>query len=352
MRAIVKARRGPGFELAEVPEPRVGATEVLVKVSAASICGSDVAAYDWDDPWVQRIVQPGQIVGHEFCGVVVELGEHVERIRVGDFVTAEGHLNCGECPRCASGEGHVCPNLKLLGFDAPGAFAEFVAVPESQVVRLPRLPETIGAIQDSFGNAVHAATKVSLTNSFVLITGCGPIGLMTIGLAKLSGARRIVATDLSVERLRLAKTMGAHWALNPRTDDVEALVLSQSRPETGADILLEMSGSPDAITQGFRLLRSAGVAVLLGMAARPVFFDFANDMIAKGITAHGVCGRLMNKTWDQAFGILESGGIDLSLVITHRLALEDFIKGIDLMKRGLCGKVILFPDSRLVNASH
>ncbi len=355
MKAIIKPSRDVGFELANVPLPTIGSQDVLIKIKAASICGSDLPIFDWDETWVRKTIQPGQIVGHEFCGVVVERGKNVETVELGELVTAEGHLNCRVCPRCQNGEGHVCPNLKLVGFDHPGAFAEYIAVPESNIIHLKGLPLVIAAIQDPFGNAVHAVTKVALPNTSVLVTGCGPVGLMIVGLAKLLGACQIFATDISQYRLDLAVKMGADYALNPKKDDVDSIITKETGADLGVDILFEASGSPQAFMQGFRLLRNAGVSVLLGLAKQPILFDFANGMIVRGITTYGIVGRIMYRTWDQASKFLDVKRnlrtIDLFPIITHRLLFEDFKEGINLMRSGLCGKVILFPDKKSLDES-
>lgn len=352
MKAIVKPRRGVGLQVAEVPVPTLGVREVLVQVKAASICGSDIPIYDWNDPWVRSTIQPGQIIGHEFCGIVVDRGEHVHEVAIGDFVTAESHLNCGRCPRCRNGEGHICPNLKLIGFDRPGAFAEYIAVPASNVIHLKNLPLVIASVQDAFGNAVHATNKIPLTNNTVLVTGCGPIGLMAIALAKLSGARRIFATEISEYRLNLAVKMGVDFAMNPREDDISTLIRQETGEDAGVDVLLEMSGNSGALKQGFRMLRNGGQAVLLGLPKEPIEFDFANDVITRSISVHGIVGRIMFKTWDQAEKLLGSSQASLTSIITHRFLIDEFEKGIELMHSGKCGKVILFMDEESMRRSY
>jgi threonine 3-dehydrogenase len=356
MKAVIKPYQGPGLQLSQVPVPTIGVRDVLIKVKAASICGSDIPIYNWDDPWVRDTIEPGLVVGHEFCGVVVERGEQVHEVVVGDFVTAEGHLNCGSCTHCRRGEAHVCPHLKLVGFQRAGAFAEYIAVPASNVIRLDNVPLIVAAILDAFGNAVHATMTVPLVNTSILVTGCGPVGLMAITLAKLSGARRIIATDVSQYRLNLAMRMGADILLNPATEDVEAVVMEETAADSGVDILLEMSGNPEAIKQGFGLLRPGGQAVLMGLSKQPLLFDFANQIVAKGITVYGVVGRIMYKTWDQVQKLLDqahnSGTVNLTPLITHRFMVEEFERGMDLMLSGKCGKVILFMDEESMRQSY
>ena len=357
MKAVIKPNRAPGLKLIQVPIPTIGIRDVLIRVKAASICGSDIPIYNWDDPWVRDTIQPGQIIGHEFCGVVVECGKEVHKIAVGDFVTAEGHLNCGTCSHCRRGEAHICPNLKLLGFERPGAFAEYVAVPVSNVISLNNLPLIVAAILDAFGNAVHAAMEVPLTNSTILVTGCGPLGLMVIALAKLSGGRRIFATDISQYRLDLAAKMGADIVLNPTTsDDVEALIMEETVADSGVDVLLEMSGSPEVLKKGFEVLRPGGQAVLMGLSKQPILFDFANHIVAKGITIHGTVGRIMYKTWNQVQRFLDpaynSRNVNLAPIITHRFMINEFERAFNLMISGECGKIILFIDKESMQQSY
>jgi len=348
MRAVIKPGEGPGVQLARVPTPTIGTTDVLIKVKAASICGSDIPIYDWDDPWTRATVQPGQIIGHEFCGEVIERGEQVDIVSVGDLVAVEGHLNCGACTQCRNGEGNVCPNVKLLGFERPGAFAEYIAVPARNVIPLSRLPLSVAAILDPFGCAVHSVTKVPLVNNTILITGCGPIGLMTITLAKILGTRRIFATEVSQYRLDLATKIGADLALNPHSDDVETIVKKETAIDSGVDVLFEMSGNPEAIKLGFKVLRPGGQAILLGLPKEPVLFDFANELVSKSITVHGIIGRNIYKTWVQVQKFLDPAcstkSINLMPIITHHFLIDDFEKAMDLVRSRRCGKVILYME--------
>lgn len=349
MKAIVKARPEAGFDLLDVELPTIGAEDVLIKVDAAAICGSDLPIFDWEADWVQHVVRPGQIIGHEFCGRVAETGSRVSDIQVGDAVTGESHLTCGRCARCLQGDGHVCSNAQLLGFDYPGAFADYVILPATNVVALPHFhfPIPVAAIQEPFSGAVHAATKVNLTGESILITGCGPAGLMAIAVAKHLRARQVIATDPSLTRQRLAALMGADYALAPNSPELHSVVRRETGGQ-GVDILLEMSGAGIALLEGFNLLRNAGSAVLFGLPSKPLQFDFADLIIAKGVTAYGIIGRRLGQSWNQAFN-LQSDGLDLQPIVTHHLALEDFEQGFSLMKRGLCGKVILFPDRKTLS---
>lgn len=347
MKAIVKPGRTAGLELADVPVPAPRAGEVLIEVKAASICGSDIPIFDWDDPWVQGVVRPGQIVGHEFAGRIAAVGSAGDEFVVGQTVTAEGHLNCGRCKLCLAGEGHVCPAVQLVGFDYPGAFAEYVAIPASNIRPWTGLAMAVAAIQDPFGNAVHAVSKVGLSGATVLVAGCGPIGLMVIKLAQVAGAHPIIASDPSEYRRRMAKELGADATVDPLQGDIESVIAEQGDAE-GLDIFFEVSGDPRALIQGIRLLRGAGSAVLLGLAKRPVEFDFANDLVAKDLQVYGVVGRRLNETWAEIRRHLDSSdnpsALDLSPLITHHFLFDDFAQGFDLMKARRCGKVILYPN--------
>lgn len=352
MKAVIKPAKEPGVKLAEVPIPTIGATDVLIKIKAASICGSDLPIFTWDDPWTQNTIKPGEIIGHEFCGEIADIGGSVTNVAVGDFVVVEGHLNCGSCTQCRCGEAHVCPNIKLVGFERPGAFAEFIAVPASNVLPAGHLPLSYATLLDPLGCAMHAVSKAPLANNTVLITGCGPIGLMTIALAKMSGARKVFATEINQYRRDLALKMGADLVLNPHQDDVSAAIKKETLIDSGIDVYFEMSGDALALQQGFQTIRSGGQAVLLGLANEPVLFDFANDLIAKGITVHGVIGRTMYKTWIQAQKLLDSQltvkPIDLKPIITHHFFIDEFEQAMKVAIDRDCGKVIIYPDKNLM----
>lgn len=341
MKAVAKLTSGPGCALIEAPIPKVGAGEVLIKVKAAAICGTDVHIYEWDD-WARKRINPPLIFGHEFCGDVVETGDGVKSLAVGRFVSVETHITCGHCFYCRQGMGHICETMKIIGVDRDGCFAEYVAVPETACWPWEiDVPVEIAAIQDPYGNAVHTALSADLVGADVLITGMGPIGLAAIPVAKLSGARRVFVTDISPYRLNLALTLGADYAVNPKLEDPVALVkgLTQGR---GADVLLEMSGNPGAIKQGFAALRKAGVASILGIPSKPVEFDIANDIVFKSIEVKGINGRRIWDTWYKGQALLAKG-VDLSKLITHSMPLSEIEKGLELMMAGQCGKVILYP---------
>lgn len=341
MRAVAKLKPGQGCSLISAPIPPVKRGEVLIKVKAAAICGTDVHIYEWDE-WSQKRIHTPLIFGHEFCGDVVEVSAGVTSIEVGQFVSVETHVNCGHCYYCRQGMGHICETMKIIGVDRDGCFAEYVAVPESACWTwdIPVWPE-IAAIQDPYGNAVHTALAQDLAGADVLITGMGPIGLAAIPVAKFSGAKRVFATDISEYRLELAREMGADLAINPKQEDPVELVRKLTGGR-GADVLLEMSGSLSAIKQGFAALRKAGKAALLGIPSKPVEFDIANEIIFKSIEVRGINGRRIWDTWYKGQALLAKG-VDLNKLITHRMPLVDIEKGLELMKAGECGKVILYP---------
>jgi threonine 3-dehydrogenase len=342
MRAVVKAKAGAGFEFRRVPLPPIGPHDVLVQVKASSICGTDLHIYRWD-PWAQKRIRPPLVVGHETCGQIVEVGRDVAEVKVGDYISAESHVICGICDMCRTGRGHLCRNTHILGIDRDGCFAEYVAIPAVNAwANPPQMPPEIASLQENFGNAVHTAFTVDVRAKKVLVTGCGPVGLMTIAVAKAIGARAVYATDISPYRLKLALTLGADAVFNSRETDVVHAIKDSTEGE-GVDVLLEMSGAPSALQEGFQLLKPGGEAALLGLPGRPLEFDFDNLIIFKGLRVYGVIGRRLWETWYQARGLLRAEAVDLSPVITHHFPLEDFEKAFELMATGQCGKVILRP---------
>jgi threonine 3-dehydrogenase len=340
MRALVKTTAAPGMEMREVPVPEIGATDVLVAVETASVCGTDLHIYHWDE-WAQARIKPPYIPGHEFCGTVAAVGKLVQGVSVGDFVSAEMHVACGHCVQCRSGQAHVCQFVKILGVDADGAFADYVRIPASNIWKLDAaIPRDYGSLFDPFGNAVHTVLSGAIAGQTVAVTGCGPIGLFSIAVAKACGAARIFAIEPNARRRELAKTMGAQVLLDPAAGDVEQQV-KDATDGNGVDVLLEMSGHPSAIQQGFRLLRMGGRASLLGIPSRSVEMDLANALIFKGATVYGINGRKMYETWFQAEALLSAGQIDLAPVITHRLPLAQFDEAMHLLESGEASKILL-----------
>ncbi len=337
MKALVKTTAGPGFTLSDVPVPQIRDDEVLIRVRRAGVCGTDVHIHDWD-AWAQGRCHPQFTVGHEFAGDVSEVGALVTDVHVGDRVTAEGHIVCGRCPLCRTGNSHVCPNTRIIGVDRDGCFAEYIAMPATNVWHLDNnISYDVGGIHDPMGNAFHTALTASIPGSTVLVTGCGPIGLFAIGICRAAGASHIITSDVSETRLALARTMGAHEALRP--DAVDAAVRAAT-DGLGVDVVLEMSGVPSAIHQGLSLVRVGGRVQMLGLPARPMEIDLANEVIFKGITIYGVVGRRMYDTWMQMGQFLRSGQFDPTPVITHRFPLEEAAEAIAAIKSGEAGKVI------------
>ncbi|MBA4494428.1 L-threonine 3-dehydrogenase [Paenactinomyces guangxiensis] len=339
MRALVKHHKGEGAILKEVPIPSIGPDEVLIRVKATSICGTDVHIYTWDD-WAASRIRPPYVFGHELGGEVVQIGENVTSVQLGDHVSAETHIVCGHCSACRRGDAHVCLNTKIIGVDRDGCFTEYVALPASNLWKNSKeLPFEIASLMEPMGNAVHTTLSESIVGKAVAVVGCGPIGLMAVAVARASGAAKVIASDLNEYRLNLAEQMGATHLIRPRTEDPVQTVKAITKGE-GADVVLEMSGHPTGIRQGFEMITHGGRISLLGLPGRPVELDITNDIVFKGITVHGITGRRMYETWEQTAGLLESGLVDLKPLITHRLPLEDFEEGFELMKSGNCGKVV------------
>lgn len=337
MKALVKAAAGPGFELRDVPRPEIREDEVLIRVRRAGVCGTDVHIYEWDD-WARGRCKPPFTVGHEFAGDVAEVGRLVTDVREGDRVTAEGHIVDGRCLLCRTGNSHVCPYTRIIGVDRDGCFAEFISMPATNVWHLDdNISYDIGGIHDPMGNAFHTALTAEIPGATVLITGCGPIGLFAVGICRAAGASKIFATDVNATRLDLARTMGAHHAVQP--GEVEPLI-RQNTEGLGVDVVLEMSGVPAAIHQAFALVRVGGRVQMLGIPAKQMDVNFANEVIFKGITIYGVVGRRMYDTWHQMTRFLRSGKFNPEPAITHRFPMERADEAIGAIKSGAAGKVI------------
>jgi len=343
MQAVVKAHAAPGIEIREVPVPSPSPGEVLVRVSAASVCGTDLHIYDWD-PWAQGRIHPPLIPGHEFAGTVAAIGRGVTTVKEGDFVSAEMHVACGKCLQCRTGLAHVCQFVRILGVDADGAFASYAVIPETNIWKLsPAIPHEWASLLDPLGNAVHTVLAGPIAATTVVVTGCGAIGLFSIAVAKACGAAKVFAIEVNAHRRSVAAKMGADLALDPAEVDIPERIL-QATGGTGVDVLLEMSGHPSAMALGFELLRTGGRASLLGIPSRPVELDFARDIIFKGATVQGINGRKMFETWFQMEALLAVGKLDLEPVITHRLKLSEFANAMKLLQSGEAIKVVLKPE--------
>jgi len=341
MRAIRKPRPEPGLEVCEVPEPTVGPTDVLIRVQHAGVCGTDLHIAEWDE-WAQSRIHPPVVVGHEFAGEIVSVGGEVPaELKVGQLVTAEGHIVCGHCRQCRMGDGHICRNTRIIGVDRDGAFAEYIAMPSGNVMGLDGIPTTTGAIMDPLGNAFHTVlTGGAVSGSTVLVLGCGPIGCFAVGIARAAGAAKVVASDINPKRLELARRMGAHAVLNATKENVPARVAELTQGE-GADLVCEMSGHPDAIRQAFSCVRLGGRINLLGLPKGEVPLKLSNDLIFKGVTVYGVIGRRMFETWHQMQRFLSSGLLDPTPVVTHTFPLEAINDALEAIRSGAAGKVIL-----------
>ena len=343
MLAVVKPEARAGAEIREVKLPRFGRTDVLVKVKVASVCGTDLHIYNWD-PWAQGRIHPPLIPGHEFCGEVAAVGDEVTSVKEGDFVSAEMHVACGKCLQCRIGQAHICQNVRIIGIDADGAFAEYVTIPETNIWKLdPTIPQEYASILDPLGNAVHTVLAGDIAAKTVAITGCGPIGLFAIAVARACGATQVFAIEVNQYRREIAKQMKADFVLDPSKDDVRSIVMDHTRG-LGVDVLCEMAGHKDAIRLGFDILRRGGRVSLLGIPSRPVEFDLSNDIIFKGATVLGINGRKMFETWYQMTALLKSGKLDLHPVITNRLAMRDFSAGMDMLNSGKASKILLYPN--------
>jgi threonine 3-dehydrogenase len=343
MKALRKMQPARGLSMESAPVPALGPTDVLVRVKAASICGTDLHIYGWDR-WSQGRIKPPLTLGHEFCGHVERVGEEVTAVKPGDFVSAEMHVNCGHCHQCRVGEAHICQNLRIIGIDQDGAFAEFVKIPASNIIKLdPAIPEHYGAILDPLGNAVHTVLAGPIAGQTVLVTGCGPIGLMAIAVAKACGSSTIFATETNEQRRAMAKKMGADIALNPAAEDAVKRILEETSG-TGVDVLLEMSGNPTAIQQGFKALRAGGRASLLGIPTENVPLDLVKDVIFKGATVQGIYGRRMYGTWEQMIALLKAKRLNLEPLFGERETLDKFENAFQKLQGGLPGKILLYPN--------
>jgi threonine 3-dehydrogenase len=337
MKALVKTVAGPGMTLCDVPVPAIRDDEVLIRVRAAGVCGTDVHIYTWDR-WAASRCRPPFIVGHEFAGDVAAVGALVTSVAVGDRVTAEGHIVDEHSLFSRTGQAHVDPATRIIGVDRDGCFAEYIAMPAANVWPLdPAIDYDIGGIHDPMGNAFHTALAADLAGAVVLVTGCGPIGAFAVGIARAAGAARIVASDVNPTRLALARTMGAHAAVTP---DQAAEAVRTASNGLGADVVLEMSGVPSAVHQAFALARPGGRVNMLGIPAASIDVDFASEIIFKGLTIYGVVGRRMYDTWHQMTRFLRSGNFDPRPVITHRLPLEAVDEAMALIRSGEAGKII------------
>ncbi len=345
MFALRKLGPEPGLQLVEVPVPEPGDGEVLVEVEAASVCGTDLHIWRWDG-WAQRRIAPPLTLGHEWAGTVVETGPGVRNVVVGDYVSAESHVTCGACFHCRTGHGHMCESTRILGVDRDGAFAPYVAVPESVIWQNDRdkLPPEIATLQEPFGNAVFATSEQDLAGRSVVVLGCGPVGLFTIAIAHASGAAVVLAADRTAFRLELAKRMGASAVVDVEAVEDEAGWFLEHHEGLGFDVVFEMSGAGRAVADAFRIARNGGKVVLFGIPERPVEIDVAESLIFKNLTVQAVSGRKIFETWYRTRWLLESGVVDLKPLITHELPLERFDEAFEALDAGEACKIVLYPN--------
>jgi threonine 3-dehydrogenase len=338
MKALVKARAERGLWLEDIAEPTIGINDVLIRVRHTGICGTDVHIYEWDE-WAQKTIRVPMAIGHEFVGEIVAVGSNVSDFFLGDIVSGEGHVVCGRCRNCLAGRRHLCVSTQGVGVNRPGAFAELIALPMTNIWRhQPSINQEIAAIFDPFGNAVHTALSFPVLGEDVLITGAGPIGIMAIPVVKHAGARHVVVTDFNPFRLDLARKMGATLAVNPSETPLPE-VQKQLKMTEGFDVGLEMSGSPLALRDMIANMSHGAKIAILGIPAKNAEMDW-RPVIFNMLTIKGIYGREMYETWYKMSVMLESG-LDISPVITHRFGYQDFQKGFDAMITGQAGKVVL-----------
>lgn len=340
MPAIRKLHDAPGLDWCpEIAIPEIGPREVLVAVTHAGICGTDRHIYEWD-PWSRSRVKVGITTGHEFVGKVIQIGTAVTRAKIGDRVSAEGHVGCGTCEQCRTGNGHICDSVDILGIDCNGCFAKYIAVPDENIWPVhPDIPDKIAAVFDPLGNAVHTVMSAGVSGKSVLITGVGIIGLMAVTVAKAAGAGKIIVTDVDDKRLELARQLGADETFNARQEWIDGVRTATGG--SGPHVLLEMSGHPKAISDGFAALRNGGTAAILGIPPDDIQFDLTNGVIFKGATVLGINGRKMFETWYQMENLLLSKRLQVDPIITHVIEMEDYEKGFKMMQSGEAIKVVM-----------
>jgi threonine 3-dehydrogenase len=341
MRALAKTRPEPGLELVERPVPVPAAGEVLLHMEAASICGTDLHLLRWD-PWAREIVKPPTILGHELAGRVVATGPSVSRVREGDLVGVESHIVDWTCTQCRRGDRHLCRNLKVIGAQVDGGFAEYVVIPDTNAIESNGLDPAVVALQEPMGNAVHAAFVEPIEGRTVLVTGCGPIGLCAVAIAKAAGAALVIATDTEEYRLAMARGMGADLGLDAADPTTVERIIAATNGD-GVEVVLEMSGAQAALDQALAAITRGGRISLLGIFSEPVRVDLSDFVIQKGIRIHGIYGRRIYDTWERTQALLRSGDLDVSPIITHRFDLADWEQAFDLIASRHAGKVVLLP---------
>ncbi len=338
MKALVKSKPEPGLWMESVPVPEPGPNDVLIKVKKSAICGTDVHIWNWDQ-WAQKTIPVPMVVGHEFVGTIADTGKAASRYKIGQRVSGEGHITCGTCRNCRAGRGHLCRNTLGVGVHRPGSFAEYLCIPESNVVPIPDdIPDEIAAIFDPFGNAVHTALSFDLVGEDVLVTGAGPIGIMAALVAQRAGARKVVITDVNPIRLDLARSMGIAHTINAATEKLTHVMKRIGMTE-GFDVGLEMSGAAPAFRDMIDAMNNGGKIAILGIAPTGFEIDW-NKVIFKMLNLKGIYGREMYETWYKMIAFVQTG-LDLSPLITHRIGIDAFEEGFAAMIEGKAGKVVM-----------
>ena len=338
MKALVKKSPKVGIWMEDVPVPNCGTNDVKIKITHTALCGTDLHIYKWDD-WAQRTLELPLVTGHEFCGIIEEIGPGVTHFKEGDRVSGEGHITCGYCRNCRAGKRHICHKTVGVGIQRPGAFAEFLVIPESNVWPIHKdIPSEIAAFFDPFGNATHTALSFEMTGEDVLITGAGPIGVMAVAICKFVGARNIVITDINEYRLELARKLGATKAINISKENLKDYY-SELNIVNGFDVGLEVSGNPSAFKDMLSHMYHGGNVALLGLLPESTQINW-DEIIFKGLNIKGIYGREMYETWYKMTQMLRSG-LDISNVLTHRLPVDDFQQAFEIMEKGQCGKIVL-----------
>ena len=344
MRGICKTRPGAGAEYREdLPIPQISDDQVLIKVHATAICGTDLHLYHWNEYAQKRMTNLPMVFGHETAGEIVEIGKNVTGYKLGDRISVETHVPCNHCWQCRNGNPHICENQHVFGVTDPGAFAEYAPVHKDCIVRLKDdISYEMGAMLEAMGAGVHGVEVAQVRGKRVLVSGCGPIGLMTIGACKAHGASQVIACDLIDEKLEIAKTMGADLTVNSREVDLPAFVRSQT-DGVGADAVIDITGNPHAIRAGLKAVRKGGIFVSVGLPDGEIGINLTEDIIYREVIYTGVSGRLMFETWEDSMNILQSPGFSLEPVVGGIYPFRDFEKALDALKQGVPGKMILVP---------
>ncbi|MFT6193332.1 MAG: threonine 3-dehydrogenase [Cognaticolwellia sp.] len=338
MKSLAKLKSAPGIWMTDSPIPEVGHNDLLIKIKKTAICGTDIHIYNWDE-WAQKTIPVPMVIGHEYAGEVVGMGQEVRGFTLGDRVSGEGHITCGYCRNCRAGRTHLCRNTVGVGVNRSGSFAEYLVLPAFNAFKLPdEISDDLAAIFDPFGNAVHTALSFNLVGEDVLITGAGPIGIMAAAVAKHVGARHVVITDVNEYRLDLARKMGASRAVNVTKEKLTDVMRNLGMTE-GFDVGMEMSGVPMAFIDMLDNMNNGGKIAMLGIPGQDMAIDWS-QIIFKGLTIKGIYGREMFETWYKMASLIQSG-LDLSPMITHHFNIDDFQQGFDIMRSGQSGKVIL-----------